>query len=290
MDERLRRLITLGREHYASREYDKAEKYLAQVVKEHRAFADIFNMLGVIYHDQGRFQQAQESFEEALTINPSYTEAALNLAVTYNDLGKYSQAREVYVRAIARTRSEPRSLDPFARGKIANMHADLGDAYAGVGFYPEAIREYHKALELCPQFADLRTRLASLHRDMGDTTAAQRELEIVKTTNPRFVPARVSLGVTLYSLGRIEEALHEWETALELDPENKAARVYLQMIRDEAGATAEAPATAAPDAQVPVEGILEGALDGALGAALGAPLGDPRGEPPGNPAGNNKEK
>lgn len=260
MDERLRRLITLGREHYASREYDKAEKYLAQVVKEHRGFADIFNMLGVIYHDQGRFQQAQEAFEEALKINPNYTEAALNLAVTYNDLGKYAQAREVYVKAIARSRAEPRSLDPFARGKLANMHADLGAAYAGVGFYPEAIREYQKALELCPTFVDLRTRLAALYRDVGDAASAQRELEIVKTTNPKYVPARVSLGVTLYSLGRVDEAVREWEAALAIDPQNKAARVYLHMVKEEATTPAlgGSGAGAASRDSVPVEAILDG--------------------------------
>jgi len=263
MDERLRRLITLGREHYQSREYEKAERYLSQVVQEHRGFADIFNMLGVIYHDQGRFQQAQESFEEALKINPNYTEAALNLSVTYNDLGKYGQARDVYMKAIARTRGEPRSLDPFARGKIANMHADIGAAYAGVGFYPEAIREYQKALELCPNFVDLRTKLANIFRDAGDFNAALRELEIVKTTNPKFVPARVALGVTLFSMGRRDEAIHEWEAVVAVDPAQKAARVYLQMVRDEPHLTPAALSDAGaavrdPSGPLTLDGILDG--------------------------------
>lgn len=265
MDDRLRRLITLGREHYQSGELDKAEKYLAQVVQEHRGFADIFNMLGVIYHAQGRFAQAQESFEEALKINPNYTEAALNLAVTYNDLGKYGQAREVYLRAIARSRGEPRSLDPFARGKIANMHADLGAAYAGIGFYPEAVREYQKALELCPNFVDLRTRLANVYRDSGDYQAALRELEIVKTTNPRFVPSRLALGVTLFSLGRRDDAVREWEAVLQLEPDNKQAKVYLQMVRDELhGPMAGAALHAAPTVPAVDTGAEAATLDGIL--------------------------
>jgi tetratricopeptide (TPR) repeat protein len=233
MDDRLRQLITLGREHFQAHEYEEAEKCLAEVVKEHRGFADIFNTLGLIYHAQGRFEHAQESFEEAIRINPNYTEAALNLAVTYNDLGKYGQAREVYARTIARSHSAPRSLDSFARGKIANMHADLGAAYAGIALYPEAVTEYRKALELCPTFADLRTRLATVYRDMGDLQAALVELEIVRQQSPRYVPGRVGLGVTLYSLGRRDEALPEWEAALAVDPDNKAARFYLQMIRDD---------------------------------------------------------
>ena len=127
MDDRLQQLIALGREHYNAGEYEKAEPFLGQVVQEHRpSFADIYNMLGVIYHAQGRFADAEEAFETALRINPSYTEAALNLSVTYNDRGKYDQAREVYAAAVSASHQQPSSLDPFARGKLANMHADLG--------------------------------------------------------------------------------------------------------------------------------------------------------------------
>ncbi len=255
MEEQLRRLITLGREHYAAQEYEKAEAYLAQVAKEHKGFADIFHMLGVIYHGQGKFLQAEEMFEEALRINPSYTEAALSLAVTYNDLGKYSLARDVYMKAISRSRAEPRSLDPFARGKLANMHAQIGDAYAGVAFYPEAIREYQRALELCPSFPDLRTQLANLQRDSGDYAAALRELEIAKTMSPKYVPARLALGVTLLSVGRKADAVREWETVLAVEPENKTALAYMNMVKAEAKPRADSASVE------PLEITLDGLLD-----------------------------
>jgi tetratricopeptide (TPR) repeat protein len=232
MDARLRQLMALGREHYRAREYDKAEQYLTQVIHDHRGFADVFNMLGVIYHEQGRFAEAQEAFEGALKINPNYTEAALNLSVTYNDLGKYQKAREIYTRAISSSHQQPRSLDAFARGKIANMHADLGEVYAGIAFYDEAVREYRKALELCPGFVDLRTRLANVYRDMGEHDAALAEFDQIKLARPEYLPARVSYGVTLYSLGRPEEAIAEWEAVLREDPAQKVAAVYLKMVKD----------------------------------------------------------
>src|SRR4051812_40127798 len=166
MDERLRNLMHLAREHYENREYEQAEPILVTIVREHQGFADMFNMLGVIHHGHGRFTQAQEMFEHARKINPAYTEAALNLAVTYNDLGKYQQAKDVYARAIAHSKAEPMQLDPFAKGKIANMHARVADAYAGIGMNSEASREYRKALDLCPTFVDIRTKLAAVLRDM----------------------------------------------------------------------------------------------------------------------------
>jgi tetratricopeptide (TPR) repeat protein len=233
MDERLRQLIALGREHYKAGEYDKAEQYLSQVVQEHRGFADIFNMLGVIYHDQGRFAEAEESFEGALRINPSYTEAALNLSVTYNDRGKYAQAREVYAQALSNTNRSQRHLDPFAKGKIANMHAELGAVYAGMAMYEEAVREFEKALELCPDFVDIRTKLGHVLRDMGRPQAAIREYERVKRSKPGYIPARVALGVTLYSIGRRPEAIAEWERVLEIDPTDRSSAAYLRMVKDD---------------------------------------------------------
>src|SRR5262245_56784566 len=141
MDDRLRQMMHLAREHYESREYDRAEPLLEQIVREHRGFADMFNMLGVIHHTASRFGQAEAAFKEALSLNPRYTEAALSLAVTLNDLGRYVEAREVYARAIETSRAEPRYLDPFAKGKVANMHAATGDAYVGLGMLEEATRE-----------------------------------------------------------------------------------------------------------------------------------------------------
>jgi tetratricopeptide (TPR) repeat protein len=232
MDEGLRRLITLGREHYRAHDYDAAEKLLGEFLEKHTGFADIYNMLGVIWHDRGKLKEAKDAFEQALRLNPAYTEAALNLSVTYNDLGLYGQAREVYTKVIQRARSAPRSLDPFIKGKLANMHADLGAAYAESGMFPEAVREYGKALELCPAFVDLRTRLAAVYRDMGDAAAAVHELDIVKTMQPRYVPARLALGTALHTLGRRDDAIKEWEAAQVLEPDNKPARLYLSMARD----------------------------------------------------------
>jgi tetratricopeptide (TPR) repeat protein len=192
-------------------------------------------MLGVIYHAQGRFQDAEDAFQRALELNPRYTEAALNLSVTYNDRGKYDQARDVYSRAVSSSVGQPNLLDRFARGKLANMHADLGAAYAGLAMFDEAVREYGKALDLCPEFADLRVRLGNVYRDMGVPEAAIGELEHAKRLRPDFLPARIHLGVTLFSLGRKEAALAEWKAVLEIDPNHKSAQLYIRMVNDEHG-------------------------------------------------------
>jgi tetratricopeptide (TPR) repeat protein len=243
MDDRIRELLNRGREHYAAREYDRAERFLGQLVQEQIGYADVYDMLGVIYHQQARLPEAEAMFREALRINPAYTEAALNLAVTYNDLGKYREAKEIYQQAMATSKSSPRSLDPFARGKIANMHADVGAAYRAVGLYTEAIGEYQRALDLCPTFADIRTKMGTTYREMGDHASAVRELERVKVENPKLVSARLHLGLCYYTLGRHADAAAEWEQVAAIAPENRSAPMYLAMINQGAPAPMAAAVT-----------------------------------------------
>ncbi len=236
MDEELRQWLTLGRGFFQQKQYAKAERYLAQVVERNQSFADAYNMLGVIYHDQGQFGRAQRAFEAALRLNPGYTEAALNLAVIYNDMGRYAEAREVYQGALGRHHTTPGKLDPFVRGKIANMYADIGDAYASSGLWTEAIAEYRRALDLGPAFHDIRLKLGNALRDQGDPAAALAEFQSIVAQNTTYLPARIAVGVALYSLGRKDEAITAWESVLALSPGNANAEMYLSLVR---GADAE---------------------------------------------------
>jgi tetratricopeptide (TPR) repeat protein len=163
-------------------------------------------------------------------LNPNYTEALLNLAVTYNDLGKYEAARQVYARVRGAGKGKEGGPDPFVRGKLANMHADLAQAYSDAGLRGEAIEQLRKAVDLCPTYADLQTRLGTLYRDDGNLPQARRCYEAARAANPRFLPARVLLGVTLLSLGAIDEAVAEWREALTIEPDNRSARMYLRMV------------------------------------------------------------
>jgi tetratricopeptide (TPR) repeat protein len=230
MDERIKELLGRGREHYQKREFDKADYVLREVVQHNDRFADVFDMLGIIAHSRGDLHAATRYFERAVALNPVYTEALLNLAVTYNDLGRYDAAREIHAKVRKLGSAGTVQIDPFARGKIANMHADLGQAYAEAGIVHEAIEQYQKAVSLCPSFADLRTRLGNLFRDAGDLPHAREQFQAAKDSNPKYVQARVLLGVTHFSMGDSAAALSEWKEVLAVDPENKSAQMYVRML------------------------------------------------------------
>lgn len=231
MDDHLKQLLLLGREHYQNREYDKAEYLLRQVVAKTDRFADVYDMLGVIAHSRGDFAQAERFFERAVGLNPNYTEAQLNLMVTYNDLGKYDAARQIYAMIRHRGAGGAAAGDPFAKGKIANMHAQTAQAYVDAAMAPEAILELEKAVGLCPQFSDLRTRLGVLLRDAGNVVRAKEQFAAALESNPRYTQARVMLGVLHLSQGEADKAVEELQVVLDQDPENKSAQMYMRVAK-----------------------------------------------------------
>jgi tetratricopeptide (TPR) repeat protein len=230
MEDTLKKMLSAAKTSYSARDFAQARSLLEDIVVRHPGFADVHNMLGVVYHDAGLFSKAQEALEEALRINPRYTEAALNLAVLYNDLGKYAEARETYARALSYVRTQKTSLDPFVAGKIANMHAEVAEAYQTAGHLEAAIAEYAKALAVRPTFADIRTRLARVLVETRQHTLAADELQRALQDRPDYVPARVQLGICCYAMGRRDEAVRQWTQVLQNDPQNASAAMYLRLV------------------------------------------------------------
>jgi Flp pilus assembly protein TadD len=232
MDERVKQILRIAREHYERREFEKMEPLLRQIIESTERFADVHNMLGVAAHERRDYGEAEARFRKAFEINPHYTEAALNLAVTYNDLGKYDLARQVHEKATVGSRSEQdEGVDPFVKGKIANMHAEVGQAYVDAGLVREGVPEFEKAVNLCPTFADLRCRLGTLYKELGDSARARMQFQAAKQVNPTFAVARVALAVLMIAAGEKKEAEGELEEVLALDPDHKTAQMYLRMLR-----------------------------------------------------------
>ncbi|MCC6503100.1 MAG: tetratricopeptide repeat protein [Deltaproteobacteria bacterium] len=220
----------LGKRSFDERKYDTALQYLEKVAAEKNQFADVYNMLGFIYYSNSRFEDAIVAFKKAIEINPSYTEASLNLSVVYNELGQFERSSEVYSLARDARKDAQTYLDPYVKGKLANMHSGLGSIYKDLGFYNEAADEFRKALALRPEFADIRTNLGIVLRDMKDYDGALRELEDAVRQHPDYAPSRVQLGLTCYAMGQHERAKTEWLKVLRANPEDKVAQMYMNLL------------------------------------------------------------
>lgn len=236
-DEEIRNLQNTATESLKAGDYQRAVKMFEEIVSHRPRFADVYNLLGQAYHGLGRLDDAIRSFEKSLQLNPLYTEAALNLAVTLFDIGRYEEANAVQERIQKEKRTSQSGHDEYAMKKLANMHAEIGDAYRALGMHEHASEEYIKALHLAPQFPDVRTKLAETYRDNGMIDEAIHELEQLKNARPDYIPARMALGISYYLKCKIDEAIAEWAHILKIDPSNKTAQAYLRLVKKDSECT-----------------------------------------------------
>lgn len=224
-------LITVGKRAFDEKDFFRAERILREAIGNGASYADLHYILGLIYHQWGKLHQAVEYFEKAIELNPVYTEALLSLSIVWNDMGRYEDAKAVYQRASqSLARAGDATRGGIFRGRIANLHAELGGLYLALGQCDDAIREYREALEAAPEYPDVRVRLAAALREAGRTAEALEETEKVLAARPDHVRARLQQGILLYLSGDKEAARRAWENALFRDPTNKLVQLYLNTL------------------------------------------------------------
>ncbi|MBE9529068.1 MAG: tetratricopeptide repeat protein [Proteobacteria bacterium] len=219
-----------GRKAFDEQRYDLALLYLEKVASEKNTYADVYNMLGLIYYNNGRLSDAASAFNTAIELNPNYTEASLSLTVVYNDLGRFDKSKDAYMLARQSRQESDSYLDPYVKGRLANMHASLGVIYKDLGIYSQAVDEFKKALDLRPDFIDIKTELGSAYRDMKDFSNSIRVLTEAVELNAEHTTPRVQLGLTYYTMGENESARQEWSKVLKEHPEDPMASMYMTLL------------------------------------------------------------
>src|SRR5690606_34320812 len=127
------------------------------------------------------------------------------------ELGRYEEARQAFEEASEHERRSHGRFPAAATARLANAHAGVGDLYMETGAPGEAAAQYYMALELRPQFHDIRNKYAAALLGMGRLDEAAQQLRRVLDGNPHFIAARLNLGLALYRQGSVDEAAAEWE-------------------------------------------------------------------------------
>jgi tetratricopeptide (TPR) repeat protein len=154
-----REAYELGRRSYERGDVGDALAQFGRLLRTRSGFADVHYMVGTLHERRDELDSAMQSLREALRINPSSTEALVALASLYERQGDFERSREIAERARATARSPEGALDPTTRGKLANLQAQLGDAYREVGDLAEAVEQWKTVLDRDPERADARMYL-----------------------------------------------------------------------------------------------------------------------------------
>jgi len=156
--------------------FDEAAKYFNKALSLRPNFYLALNALGLTNFMQGQFQNAASYFEKCLQLNPSFTEARNYLGSVYQELGLLDKAEEEFRKAIT--------------------------------------DETYKSREL-PYY-----NLARLYLVQGKDEEALQMVEQSIAINSRMVMSLNLKGILLERLGRIKEAIESYRKALQINPED----------------------------------------------------------------------
>jgi tetratricopeptide (TPR) repeat protein len=210
--------------------YQAAEKLLQDALKEHGQLANLFNLLGVTYHQQSKFDDAIAAFQKAQDVNPRFIEASLNLAICYADLGLYDDAETTYRQAQDQVHQQETQLSSLITGRLANLHNQTAQAYEQAGLMQEALNEYEKALQLYPQMPDIRFRVASLERQSGRRDRAKSHLLEHERRFPPDPAVYNLLGLLAFEDGDFVTARNRWLKSQDLNPEDRLSSSFLRCL------------------------------------------------------------
>ena len=158
-------------------------------------------------------KKAIECFEQAIKLDPNFALAYARMAFAYyslnlndNNFTNAGKVREFVKQAL--------DLDP-----------NLAEAYASRGFvnslydwnFPTAEKDYLRAIELEPNNDTAHWLYAMLLSHRGRVDEAMTEIETAQAIDPGAVLYMVHRGRILYYAGRNEEAIAQYNQAIDLD-------------------------------------------------------------------------
>ncbi len=174
--------------------------------------AETHHLLGVLYAQAGRHDEALARFERAIAESPEEARFHHSMAVCRHQQGHMAQALASADEAL---RLNPRSVSAL----VARGHA-----LHGLGRHEEALACYSRALDLHPGQVDYLTHRAITLSKLRRWDASLADLRAVLKVQPNHVTAQCTLAF-LYHEGKLHEiALGLFREALRWEPANTNAR------------------------------------------------------------------
>jgi tetratricopeptide (TPR) repeat protein len=188
--------------------------------------------LGVVRAAWGQDAAAVAIWREAVLLNPSYLPVRLKLAELLLSAHKLEESRQVYELLVKEVPS------------CARAHYGLGRVKWDMGEFASAIENYRRACELFPQFGAAYYALGLAYQKLGQPEKSLECLTLYQRNKGGEPPVQDPLLEAIQSLkvgaqhhfqegwrlegaGHVEQAVAEYEQALELDPNLTQAHVNL---------------------------------------------------------------
>jgi tetratricopeptide (TPR) repeat protein len=192
------RLYMLAVSDYLSADYDGCIATLKRAIELDPENKFLYQSIAYLYdREKGDPETAIGYLYAALDLDPEADEVLNNLAYAYKDIKQYDSAIAAIQRYIAVVPDEP------------NPYDSEGEMYAAAGKLDQALRAYHQALNVDPEFSNALIYLAPIHLFRGARESADSCSRAALTfpTLQHRAHARYNLAMTASSRGQSNRAL-----------------------------------------------------------------------------------
>jgi tetratricopeptide (TPR) repeat protein len=201
-----------------SGDFAGAEDHYTRALALDPHYAKAYANRGTVRHKSGNLEGALHDFTRALTLDSDYTEAYHNRGVVYEKLGQYDKAILDFTAALSRKPDLYFSLN------------DRGVAYRKKGSVRRAVADFDAAIAISPQYANAYNNRAKAYFDLQDDGQAVSDASQAIHLWPEFADAFHTRGRALERLGRLTEAIEDYQRTIALDETNVAAQSDLNRV------------------------------------------------------------
>jgi predicted O-linked N-acetylglucosamine transferase (SPINDLY family) len=174
--------------------YADAERWALAGTKLYPRDFDLWNILGVSYRRQQKYEDAIRALERAEKINPKSTSAISNRGNVYNDMRNGVGAIKAFTKLV---RLQPSTAE-FQRG--------LGRGYWYAGDLDKAITRIRLATKLKPDYIDAWLDLSAIISEKEGSVAALPILEQALSLFPDHMRLHEARALTMRRSGRLRDA------------------------------------------------------------------------------------
>jgi len=222
-------MVWLGRMLLDQGRADEAASFFSRALEQQADLVAAHDGLGRASLARGRFDDAISHFEAALGGDAAASAVHYPLALAYRGLGRTADA-ESHLRLRGDVR--PRLPDPLMAEVAGLLESAVvfegqGDRALTRGDARAAVTAFRRALELAPDRAAIKQKLATALAVSGDLPAALVLYQELLDANPGFAEAHYSLGAIYLGSGQLEEAARRFAAAVKVDPGYLQARLQL---------------------------------------------------------------
>lgn len=206
---------------------DEAEIQCRDSIKSNGYYSEAHNSLGIIQIKRQQFEDAAQSFRNAIKFDPDFAMYKVNLAVALANLGKTDESEE-NLRIAAQSISYKEHTEIWIEAI-----AGVARAFAAEGKLEKASENFVRVLSIAPERADIRSNFALTLYTMGKFDDARIQIESSIGQNPNMAESFNIYGLVLLKLNKPDLAIEQFNKALQLKPDFAEAEVNLKKAKTE---------------------------------------------------------